>query len=216
MISILIADDHGITRQGLRVLLEKKENFKVVAEAETGRSAVMLAHKHRPDLIVMDINMPELNGIGAARQILGERPETKIIALTMYSDRSYIIEMLKAKVSGYILKSCVFEELHEAIMTVMRNLTYLSPKISDIVRKEFITMLQSSESGVIDLLTDGELEVLQLITEGVKTKVIAQRLHVSVKTIEARRRRIMEKLRIDTIAGLTRFAIREKLISLDL
>lgn len=215
-INIIIVDDHSITREGLRALLDKKANFKVVAEAENGREAVWLARKHCPDVIVMDINMPELNGIDATRQIIDELPETKIVALSMYSDRSYVKEMLKAGVSGYLLKSCAFEELSEAISTVVSNLTYLSPKISEIVRKELVRALKSDDSNATALLTDREREVLQLIAEGVKTKEIANRVHVSVKTVEARRRRIMDKLRIDNVAGLTKFAVREKLTSLDI
>lgn len=214
-IRILIVDDHSITREGLKVLLNKMDNFEVVAEAENGRVALSLTRKVQPDVIVMDINMPDLNGVDASRQILAEFPQIKIIALSMYSDKSYVRGMLKSGVAGYLLKNCAFEELSTAIQTVMRNQTYLSPKISEIVRKEFIKMMSTGETGNTELLTDKEREVLQLIAEGRKTKEIAEQLHISVKTVEARRSKIMEKLNINNVAGLTKFAIREGLTSIE-
>jgi DNA-binding NarL/FixJ family response regulator len=214
-IRILIADDHSITREGLKVMLNKMENFEVVAEAENGRLAVSLTRKHQPDVVVMDINMPDLNGVDATRQIVAELPQTRIIALSMYSDRSYVKGMLKAGVSGYLLKNCAFEELADAIQTVMRYQTYLSPKVSEIVRDEFVKMMGSNEPNAVELLTDKEREVLQLIAEGKKTKDIAELLHISVKTVEARRSKIMEKLNINNVAGLTKYAIREGLTSIE-
>ncbi|KJS33275.1 MAG: LuxR family transcriptional regulator [Desulfatitalea sp. BRH_c12] len=214
-IRILIVDDHSITREGLKVLLNKTANFEVIAEAENGRLAVSLARKHQPDVVVMDINMPDLNGVDAARQILADLPQTRIIALSMYSDRSYVKGMLKAGVAGYLLKNCAFEELSSAIHTVLRHQTYLSPKISDIVRKEFVKMMNFSDVGTAELLSDKEREVLQLIAEGKRTKEIADRLHISVKTVEARRSKLMDKLNINNVAGLTKFAIREGLTSIE-
>ncbi|MBI5062022.1 MAG: response regulator transcription factor [Desulfatitalea sp.] len=214
-IRILIADDHSITREGLKVMLNKMENFEVVAEAENGRLAISLARKFQPDVVVMDINMPDLNGVDATRQIVAELPQTRIIALSMYSDRSYVKGMLKAGVSGYLMKNCAFEELAEAIQTVMRYQTYLSPKISEIVRDEFVKMMGSNEPNSVELLTDKEREVLQPIAEGKKTKDIAELLHISVKTVEARRSKIMEKLNINNVAGLTKYAIREGLTSIE-
>jgi len=214
-IRILIVDDHSITREGLKVLLNKMENFEVVAEAENGRIAVSLCRKLEPDVVVMDINMPDLNGVDAARQILADYPHIRIIALSMYSDRSYVKGMLKSGVAGYLLKNCAFEELSSAIQTVMRNQTYLSPKITDIVRKEFVKLMGNGEMSTVELLTDKEREVLQLIAEGKKTKDIAENLHISVKTVEARRSKIMDKLNIKSVAGLTKFAIREGLTSIE-
>lgn len=215
-IRIMLVDDHSIIRQGLRVLLDKKPKFEVVGEAENGRVALSMARKLEPDVIVMDINMPDLNGVDAARQILAERPESKIIALSMYSDRSYVKGMLKAGVAGYLLKNCAFDELSKAILAVAGNQTYLSPKVSDIVRKEFVKLMDAGEPGVAEALTDKEREVLQMIAEGKKTKDIAERLHISVKTVEARRGKIMEKLKINSVAGLTKFAIREGLTSVEI
>ncbi len=215
-IQILLVDDHSITREGLYALLEKKPNFTVIKQAENGRAAVKLARQHKPDVIVMDINMPDLNGIDATRQILAELPDVKIIALSMYSDRSYIKGMLQAGASGYLLKNCAFDELAKAIETVYNNQTYLSPRISEIVRKEFVKLMKSEDTSATELLTDREREVLQMIAEGYKTKEIADRIHVSVKTVEARRRQIMEKLNIDSVAGLTKFAIREGITSIEI
>ncbi|MBA4368421.1 MAG: DNA-binding response regulator, partial [Desulfobacterium sp.] len=141
-IQILLVDDHSITREGLYALLEKKPNFSVIKQAENGRAAVKLARQHKPDVIVMDINMPDLNGIDATRQILAELPDVKIIALSMYSDRSYVKGMLQAGASGYLLKNCAFDELAKAIETVYNNQTYLSPKISEIVRKELVKLMK--------------------------------------------------------------------------
>ncbi|RJP76511.1 MAG: DNA-binding response regulator [Desulfobacteraceae bacterium] len=215
-IQILLVDDHSITREGLYALLEKKPNFTVIKQAENGRAAVKLARQHKPDVIVMDINMPDLNGIDATRQILAELPDVKIIALSMYSDRSYVKGMLQAGASGYLLKNCAFDELAKAIETVYNNQTYLSPRISEIVRKEFVKLMKSDDTSATEILTDREREVLQMIAEGYKTKEIADRIHVSVKTVEARRRQIMEKLNIDSVAGLTKFAIREGITSIEI
>lgn len=213
-IKILIADDHSITREGLGALLDKEPGIILVAEADNGRAALKLARKHAPDVIVMDINMPGLNGIEAARQVLADTPNVKIIALSMHSDRSYVRGMLMAGASGYLLKSCAFEELASAIRTVMSGKTYICPEISDIVRKEFVDLLSTGDQTELSVLTDKEREVLQLIAEGVKTKDISEHIHISVKTVEARRRQIMEKLNIHSVAELTKFAIREGLTSL--
>jgi two-component system, NarL family, response regulator NreC len=143
-------------------------------------------------------------------------PQTRIIALSMYSDRSYVRGMLKSGVAGYLLKNCAFEELTGAIQTVLRNQTYLSPKISDIVRKEFIKLMDHEEEAAPgELLSEKEREVLQLIAEGRRTKEIAEQLHISIKTVEARRSKIMDKLNINTVAGLTKYAIREGLTSIE-
>ncbi len=215
-IQILLVDDHSITREGLYALLGKKPNFTVIKQAENGRAAVKLARQHKPDVIVMDINMPDLNGIDATRQILAELPDVKIIALSMYSDRSYVKGMLQAGASGYLLKNCAFDELAKAIETIYNNQTYLSPRISEIVRKEFVKLMKSDDTSATELLTDREREVLQMIAEGYKTKEIADRIHVSIKTMEARRLQIMEKLNIDSVAGLTKFAIREGITSIEI
>jgi len=214
-IKILLADDHKITRDGLKALLENLSHMRVVGEAENGRQAVRLALELAPDVIVMDINMPELNGIEATRQILAELPDTKIIALSMYSDKRYVVGMLKAGVSGYLLKNCAFDELVAAISSVVKNQNYMSQKIAGTVMKDYASILESSDSSPASQLTAREREVLQLIAEGLKTKDIAARIHVSVKTVETHRQQIMRKLAAKSVAELTKIALREGITSLD-
>lgn len=214
-IKILLADDHKITRDGLKALLENQSHMRVVGEAENGRQAVRLALELTPDVIVMDINMPELNGIEATRQILAELPDTKIIALSMYSDKRYVVGMLKAGVSGYLLKNCAFDELVAAISSVVKNQNYMSQKIAGTVMKDYASILESSDSSPASQLTAREREVLQLIAEGLKTKDIAARIHVSVKTVETHRQQIMRKLAAKSVAELTKIALREGITSLD-
>jgi two-component system response regulator NreC len=214
-IQILLADDHKITRDGLKALLESQKNMTVIGEAENGRKAVRLALDLQPDVIVMDINMPELNGIEATRQIKADLPKVKIIALSMYSDKRYVVGMLKAGVSGYLLKNCAFDELVSAISAVVNNQNYMSPKIADTVMKDYANILESSDTSPASQLTAREREVLQLIAEGLKTKDIATRIHVSVKTVETHRQQIMRKLNAKSVAELTKIALREGLTSLD-
>ena len=210
---IIVADDHKILREGLRSMLEKTHGFDVVAEAENGFQTVQAARKHKPEIIIMDITMPDMNGIEATRQILKDLPSTKIIGLSMHSDKKFVTEMLEAGASGYLLKDCAFEELTRAVQTVLSNRLYVSPDIAGEIIKSNI---QSVLDGVRPLmLTSKEREVLQLIAEGRSTKEIAGLLNVSVKTIETHRVNIMEKLKVYSVAELTKFAIREGLTSLD-
>lgn len=213
-IRIILADDFEIIREGLRALIEKQPGMTVIAEAEDGRSAVQLATKLSPDIIVMDISMPDLNGIEATRQILEKNAESKVIALSVHCDRRFVLEMLNAGASGYLLKDCAFKELIHAIHTVAANNTYLSPKITDIVLKDYVHRIPKSEFSTLSLLTPREREVLQLLAEGRRTKEIAQLLQVSVKTVETYRQQIMAKIDIHSIAELTKFAVREGLTSL--
>ncbi len=218
-IRILLADDHKIVCDGLKALLEAQPDMEIVAQAENGREAVKLAQKQKPDMIIMDVAMPDLNGLEAVRQILSTHPHTKIIALSMHADRRYVTGMLSAGASGYILKHCAFEELVQAIRVVLLNQVYLSPTIAGIVVKELAQSKKSrsrqSASSSNQALTPREREVLQLIAEGHSAREIAQRLHISVKTVETHRRQLMEKLEIRSIADLTKFAIREGLTTLD-
>lgn len=217
-IRILIADDHKIVCDGLKALLEKQPEMEIVAQAANGREAVKLADAHRPDMVIMDVAMPDLNGLEAMRQILSARPKTKVLALSMHADRRYVTGMLSAGASGYILKHCAFEELIQAIHTVRSNQVYLSPAIAGIVVQELAQPKGARtrrSSPNIQALTSREREVLQLISEGHSAREIAGRLHLSVKTIETHRRQIMEKLAIHSVADLTKFAIREGLTSLE-
>jgi DNA-binding NarL/FixJ family response regulator len=214
-VKILLADDHQIMRDGLRSLIEKQPGMEVVAEAENGRAAVKLTRKFRPDVIVMDINMPDLNGIDATRQIVAEFPGTKVVAFSMHSDHQFVAGALKAGVSGYLQKDSAFEELDRAIRTVVANQTYLSSQIAGGVVKDYVDKLVVKEAMSPAALTAREREVAQLYAEGHTTKQIADRLNLSVKTVETHRRHIMEKLNITSIAELTKFAIREGLTTLD-
>ena len=212
---IIIADDHGIMREGLRSLVDKLPGMEVVGDAENGRVAVELARKLKPDLIILDVSMPELNGIEAARRIHAECPATRIIALSMHADRRFVIEMLKAGASGYLLKDVIFEELHKAIETILSGQNYLSQKIANLVVQDYATGGSAEAPSPQTLLSDREREVLQLVAEGRTTKQIALKLHVSVKTIETHRQNLMRKLKIDSVAELTKYAIREGLTTLE-
>jgi two-component system response regulator NreC len=214
-IKILLADDHRITRQGLRLLLEKESDMQVVAEADQGRAAVQLAAELSPDVIIMDVSMPDLNGMEATRQIVGKNENVKIIALSMHSDTLFVTEMLKSGVSGYLLKDCAFEELASAIRSVVSGKTYLSPSISGVVVNGYLHRLSKAETAGSDILSNREREVLQMIAEGKSTKQIALKLHISVKTVETHRRQIMNKLNIFSVAELTKYAIRKGLTSLE-
>ncbi|HXX57325.1 MAG TPA: response regulator transcription factor [Thermodesulfovibrionales bacterium] len=213
-IKVLLADDHKIVRDGLRTLLENHPEITVVGEAEDGRETVQLAQKLAPAVVIMDIAMPDLNGIEATRQIISEHPHIKVVALSMHSDRRFVSEMLKAGASAYLLKDCAFEELVNAILTVMKNKIYLSPAIAGVVIENYIRNAPKSEPSVFSLLSDREREVLQLMAEGKATKEIASHLHVSIKTVETHRMNIMTKLDIHSVAELTKYAIREGLTSL--
>jgi len=214
-IRILLADDHKITREGLHSLIENQPDMQVVAEAEQGRTAVELARKLAPDLVIMDVSMPDLNGIEATLQISQQSPNVKVIALSMHSDSLFVTEMLKSGARGYLLKDCAFEELANAISAVMNGNTYLSPSISGIVIDDYLHRLSKAGSLRADALTAREREVLQLLAEGKSTKQIALKLHISAKTVETHRRQIMEKLDIHSVAELTKYAIRKGFTSLE-
>jgi len=195
-------------------LIKQQFGMKVVAEAKDGWEAVRLARKLRPSIVIMDIAMPGLNGIDATRQILSEAPGVKVIALSMYSDRRFVVGMLDAGASGYLLKDCAFEELLSAIRTVIAGRTYLSPAIVDIMDEGNPGHLSMTTRSVFSVLTPRQREVLQLMAEGKSTKEIASILRISVKTVETYRQQIMKRLNTHSVARLTRYAIREGLISL--
>jgi DNA-binding NarL/FixJ family response regulator len=210
---VLIADDHQIMREGLRTMLEKEHDLTVVGEAENGRMTLRLARELIPDVIIMDVAMPDLNGIEATRQIVAELPSVKIIALSMHDDRRFVLNMLKAGAAGYMLKDCAFKDLAKAIRVVRTNKTYLSNEVADIVVKDYLASAAPIESSAFQLLSPREREVLQLIAEGKTSPQIADLLHISVKTVETHRQQIMVKLKIKSIAELTKYAIREGLTS---
>jgi DNA-binding NarL/FixJ family response regulator len=212
---ILLADDHAIIRQGLCALLEKQPDIEVVGAAEDGRKALELVRVLVPDIVIMDISMPNLNGIDATRKIISEMGDVKVIALSIHSSRRFVTEMLKAGASGYILKECLFDELIEAIRTVSSGGVYLSPKITGVVVDDYVKRMSTDYQPEAPALTEREREVLQLLAEGRSTKQIALQLHVSAKTIESNRRNIMDKLGIHSVAELTKYAVREGLTPLE-
>jgi DNA-binding NarL/FixJ family response regulator len=215
-IRILLADDHKIVREGLSALVTAQEGMTVVGESANGRIAVDQTRELKPDVVVMDVAMPDLNGIEATRRILAENSRVKVVALSMHSDRRFLTEMLKAGATAYLLKDSAFEELASAIRAVMAGQVYLSPQIADAVVDGY---LHGSGPGkppsAFAVLTSREREVLQLVAEGLATKQIAASLHVSVKTVETHRRQIMEKLDLHSVAELTKYAIREGLASIE-
>ncbi len=214
-IKIVIADDHKIVRQGLRALLSAEPDMKVVAEADDGRTVLPLIQEFSPEVVIMDISMPGINGIEATRRIIAQYPEVKVIALSMHSDSFFVLNMFKVGASGYLLKDCAVGELVKAIRAVMDHKTYLSPGISDVVINNFISCKGSSGGAALFTLSAREREVLQYLAEGKTTNQIAEALGVSVKTVESHRKRIMEKSGMHSLAQLTKYAIRQGLTSLE-
>jgi two-component system response regulator NreC len=217
MIKVVLADDHQIVRHGLRSLLSAEPDIKVVGEADNGRAVIRLVQELSPQVVIMDISMPDLNGIEATRQILSDFSGVKVIALSMHSDSLFVLNMFKAGASGYLLKDCALEELVKAVRTVMNRKIYLSPSISDIVIKDFVIgwSPEDSSSSAYSILTAREREVLQLMAEGKTTNQIAESLCISVKTVEAHRKQLMTKLDIHSVAELTKYAIRQGLTTLE-
>jgi len=212
-IRIVLADDHAIVRHGLGQGLGQEAGMEIVGQASDGRSTVEMARELRPDVVVMDISMPNLNGIEATREIQRETPEVRVVALSMHSAERYVTEMFRAGASGYLLKDCDFAELAQAIRAVAEGKTYVSPSISNVVVNDLAQAEGKTEPTAFSLLTQREREVLQLLAEGKTTKQTALRLHISPKTVEAHRLRVMNKLEIDNVAQLTKYAIQEGLTS---
>ncbi len=213
MTRVLLADDHKILRQGLRTLLEQEKDIQIVGEADNGRSSVKLTGELAPDVVIMDVAMPDLNGIDATRRITEAEPRTRVLALSMHSDGRYVKGMLQAGARGYILKDCAAEELTHAIRTVMAGQIYVSPGVTGTIVNDYVRQLTAADEPAT--LTRREREVLQLLAEGGSTANIAAGLHLSVKTIETHRKRIMDKLDLRSIAELTKYAIREGITTVD-
>jgi two-component system response regulator NreC len=213
-IKIMVVDEHKIVREGLATLIAKQPNMEIVGEATDGREALDLVEKNTPDLILMDVTMPNLNGIEATRRIKLKNPEIEIIALSLHSERQFVLGMIRAGASGYLIKQCTFDELVLAINTVMEGKNYLSREIANVLVEEYIRK-ESEEKAMIDSkLTSREIEVLQLLAEGETTKEIANNLFISLKTVEAHIRHTKSKLKAKTEAELTKIAIREGLTTL--
>ncbi len=210
-VKILIADNHKIFREAVGYLLSNEPDMEVVGEADDGRTAVQLAQELQPNVITMEISMPNLNGIDATSQITREMPYVKVIALSAYRDKRSVREMLKAGASGYVTKECAIEELVVAIRNVASNQTYLCSQVNKVIIKGYINQLSTGDDSAYSVLTRREREVLQLIAEGKSTKVIAKELNVSTKTIEWHRSQMMKKLGLQSIAELVKYAINERL-----
>ena len=214
-ISVVLADDHEIIRNGLRSLLEKETDIEVVGETQDGRTAVRLAKDLNPDVIVMDVSMPDLNGIEATGEISSRAPRTRVLGLSMHSDRRFVARMLQAGAAGYLLKECAYDEFVRAVRTVASGKTYLSPGVADGIVEAFVRRPSAEAPAAASVLTPRQREVLQLVAEGRSTKQVAAHLHVSTKTVDTHRHEIMNKLGLRSIAELTKFAIREGLTSLE-
>lgn len=211
----MLADDHRIVRDGLRALLEKEPDIEVTGEAENGRMIVDMVRRIDVDLVIMDVGMPDLNGIDATRQIASIAPAVKVIALSMHSDKRFVSEMFRAGASAYLLKDCAFEELAGAVRVVLAGQVYLSPQIASPIIKDYVSRLPHGDDSVFTRLTHREREVLQLLGEGKAVKQIASQLNISVKTVETHRQQLMHKLGIGNLADLIKYAIREGLTSLE-
>jgi two-component system, NarL family, response regulator LiaR len=208
-IRVLLADDHQIMREGLRLILDREPDLSVVAEAEDGRAAVETACELRPDVVVMDIGMPELNGMEATRRIKAKHPDIQVIGLSMFADRRYVLGMLEAGASGYLLKGAAGAELVQAIRSISQGKKYISPEIADIVVSSYVDRGSAPETSASSVLSGREREILQLLAEGKTSKEIGLRLEISMATVETHRRNMMKKLGLHGIAELTKYAIRE-------
>jgi DNA-binding NarL/FixJ family response regulator len=215
MIKVLLVEDQTLPRAGFRALLDSSDELEVVGEAANGREAVRLAKKLNPDVVLMDVAMPEMNGMEATRQIHAAQPHIRIHMLSMHTNRQYLFESLRAGAAGFVPKDSAFTELLSAIHAVVASGTYLSPPLADLVLNDYFRRAQGkNEISELEVLSNREREVLQLIAEGNSSAEIAQAMHISARTVDTHRHNIMKKLDIHSIAGLTKFAIRHGLCSL--
>lgn len=214
-IRIILADKHRILRKGIRALLSRETDIEVIGEAKTGKELVPLARELAPDIVIIGVSLPEMNGIEATRKVISEIPGTRVIALSVKGGNTFVRNMFKAGASGYILKNCTLEELTIGIRTVANGNKYLGQGVTDLVIKDYVRRRSSPEPGTESQLTKRERIVLQLLAEGKSSREIARELQISAKTVETHRRRITTKLRVKSIAGLTKYALREGITSLD-
>ena len=214
-IKVVLADDHNILRAGLRSLLEASADVEVLAEAENGRDTVSLTKTLSPDVVVMDVAMPDMNGVDATRKISSVMPGVRVLALSAHSDKAYVKGMLEAGASGYMLKDAATDELLTALDTVHKGRVYVSPSIADTLVGDYLQRVKGVVGPDSEELSTREREVLQLVAEGNSSAQIAARLHLSERTIESHRKRIMDKLGLRSIAELTKYAIRAGLTSVD-
>jgi len=213
-IRILLADDHPVVRDGVRTLLERESDMKVVAEAADGRECVLLAEEHSPDIVMMDIAMPNMNGMEATRRILAARPQCAVVILSMHQDESYVLGALKAGARGYLLKESVRGEIVQAIRAVFQGRSFLTSKVASLLREDYINRLQ--QRGLEDryeLLSDREREILQMVAEGRSNKEVANLLNISPTTVETHRAHILQKLDIHSVPELVLYAVRKGIVT---
>ena len=214
-IKVLVADDHTILRQGIKALLDNQEGIEVIGEAKDGREALAIIEETLPDVILMDIAMPGLNGLEATRRIKKKFPRMKVLVLTMYTNEEYIFQILNAGANGYLVKETAFQDLISAIKAVYKNEAFMSPSISKKVINSYIKRAQDDEEKTCEILTTREREILQLIAEGHSSKKIAELLFISPKTVETHRTHIMDKLNIHNRTGLIKYAIRKGMVDVE-
>jgi DNA-binding NarL/FixJ family response regulator len=213
-IRILLADDHTIVRSGIRLLLEQQPDFKVVGEANDGREAVELVSKHHPDVAVLDIGMPQLNGIEATMQIAAAEPATQVVILSMHADEGYVLRALKAGARGYILKNAAEADLIRAIRSVAEGKSFFSPVIGKMLLEDYVRQIRDKQvEDSYDLLTPREREILQLLAEGKTNKDVANILHLSIHTVDTHRGNILQKLNLHGVPELILYAVRKGIIS---
>ena len=215
VIRVLLADDHALVLAGIRARVEELGDTQIVAEANNGRDAVTLARQHKPDLVIMDISMKELNGIEATGQIMADVPSTKVLILSMHTTEDFVHRAIKAGAAGYLVKDSAPLDLKMAIASVMRGEIYLSPRVSRHIVSGFLHGKPHQDESSMDALTARQREILQMVAEGKSTKQIAFELNVSVKTVETHRAALMERLDIHDIAGLVLYAVRHGVINVD-
>jgi len=214
-IRVLLADDHRIFRDGLRPLLDEHPQLSVVGEAETGLEVLERVRELAPQVVVLDISMPGMNGIEVCRHLAADHPDVRVIMLSMHSDRRYVQEALRAGARGYVLKDAGFDELRNGVLAVAEGRLHLSAAVGDQVLQGYLEHMDDDDAGVFSVLSAREREVLQMLAEGLTTKDIAGRLNLSAKTVESHRKAVMDKLEIRSVAELTKYAIREGLTRLD-
>jgi two-component system, NarL family, response regulator NreC len=211
---VLLADDHAVTRAGLRLLLERQPNIEVVGEAENGRELIELAAGLTPDIAVVDIAMPNLNGIEATRQIVAKQPRLSVVILSMYSDETYVMRALEAGARAFLLKDSAIADLMSAVEAVSQGKSFFSPKISRILAEDYVrTLKQRNAADTYELLTSREREIIQLLAEGKTNKEVAALLNISVYTVETHRNKILQKLGLHNTAELVLYAVRKRIIS---